>query len=1168
MKWLGGFVLLLSLLAHEPARAATLTAIEVTPGNPTINVGQTQPFTATGTYDDGSRRPLLPGAVSVSASFQFTCAVLSDGRVQCWGANDIGQLGTGTTESSSRPVAVSGITTAVAVAAGSDHACAVLSGGGVQCWGANGTGQLGDRTTVNSFSPVMVSGVTTAVAIAAGGAHTCAVLSGGGVQCWGANFVGQLGTGTDTGPELCGDFPCRTTPVPVSGLSNAMAIAAGGAHTCAVLSDGRVQCWGANDIGQLGIGTDTGPELCGDFGPCSTIPVSVSGLSTATAIAAGGATCALLSNGRVQCWGSNSRGELGNGTTVSSSLPVAVSSITTAVAVAAGGGHTCAVLSGGGVQCWGSNGAGELGTGTTTGPESCPSADACSTTPVAVAGITTAVAVAAGLDHTCAVLSGGGVQCWGQNGSGQLGIGTTVFFSSPVTVSGITTAVEVGAGFTQTCAVLSGGGLQCWGSNSSGQLGNGTTVSSSTPVAVSGITTAVTVAAGGGHTCALLADGQVQCWGANSVGQLGNGTSGFSAFSSSPVTVSGITTAVAIALGTDHSCAVLADGRVQCWGGNFNGQLGTGTPLAGGISATGPESCGPLGQACSTTPVTVVHITTAVGVAAGNNLTCAVLADGRVQCWGNNFAGGFGNGTAGFGSFSSSPVTTSGITTAVAVVAGSLHTCAVLSDGGVRCWGSNLLGDGTTVGFSSTPVAVSGIMTAVEVALGSEHTCAVLSGGGVQCWGGNGGGQLGIGTTTGPELCFFEQHACSTLPVAVGGITTAVALAAGSGHTCAVLADGRVKCWGANFNGQLGNGTAGIMPSPVDVLLIGLRWTSSDPGVASIDANGLATGRAAGTVTITAALGDISGSTLLTVAGAPVLLDQAITFGALGNKTYGDVPLIVSATGGASGNPVAFTAAPAGVCASSGVNGSTITIVGAGICTVTAHQIGNSTYNAAPDVPQSFMVDRKLLTVTADSKTKVLHAPLPPFTASFSGFVNGETLATSAVMGSPSLTTTAIASSPVGSYAITAALGTLAASNYSFTFVDGTLSIQYATSGVCGGGDGHTIRPPIRADNTGVFKHGSTVPAKFRVCDANGVSIGTPGVVASFRLIRVVSGTVVNVVDEAVDSTTPDTAFRWDASGQQWIFNIGTKSLSPDATYSYRITLNDGSTIDFSVGLK
>jgi hypothetical protein len=209
-------------------------------------------------------------------------------------------------------------------------------------------------------------------------------------------------------------------------------------------------------------------------------------------------------------------------------------------------------------------------------------------------------------------------------------------------------------------------------------------------------------------------------------------------------------------------------------------------------------------------------------------------------------------------------------------------------------------------------------------------------------------------------------------------------------------------------------------------------------------------------------------------------------------------------------------------------------------------------------------IGRAPLSVTADSKTKLLDAANPPLTATYSGFVNGET--SSVLSGVLNCTTTATTTSPAGSYPITCSGQT--STNYAITYVPGTLKVMYLASGVCAGDVGHAIRQPINADGTSVFKQKSTVPAKFAVCDVNGLSIGTPGVVSSFRLTGQGVGTVVAIPDEAVDSTTPDTAFRWDPTAQQWIFNMNTKTLPDNMTYQYTITLNDGSMIVFVFGLK
>jgi hypothetical protein len=283
--------------------------------------------------------------------------------------------------------------------------------------------------------------------------------------------------------------------------------------------------------------------------------------------------------------------------------------------------------------------------------------------------------------------------------------------------------------------------------------------------------------------------------------------------------------------------------------------------------------------------------------------------------------------------------------------------------------------------------------------------------------------------------------------------------------------------------------------------------------------------------------------------------NQSITFPALGTHTYGDPDFTLLAT--ASSNlPVSY--AVSGNCS---VNGSALHITGAGSCAVTASQGGNADYNAAPNVAQTFTIAKAVLTVTADNKAKIFDSANPVFTATYTGFKKGETLGTSGVTGTPSLTTTAMTTSSVGTYPIITGLGTSAANNYTFTFINGTLTISYASSGTCDGAPGHTILPPINSDGTSVFKQGRTVPVQFRVCDANGVSIGSSGVVTSFLLTGTFNGTLSTVVD-TVSATNNDTAFRWDSTNQQWIFNLSTSSLSAGKTYIYTIKLNDGTIVN------
>jgi alpha-tubulin suppressor-like RCC1 family protein len=347
-----------------------------------------------------------------------------------------------------------------------------------------------------------------------------------------------------------------------------------------------------------------------------------------------------------------------------------------------------------------------------------------------------------------------------------------------------------------TCAVRTDGGASCWGDNSNGDLGNGTYSQTSLPISVAGLPGSVAqIATGLYHTCAVLTDGSARCWGNGSQGQIGAGNNTQSVL---PVQVSGLTSGVAqIGAGYYHTCAVLTDGSVRCWGYGPNGQLGDGNTVQ------------------TATPIVVPNLGAVASISVGFVHTCAVLTDGSARCWGEGGNGQLGNGQyAG----SSVPVTVTGLAASVrSIDAGWYHTCAALTDGSAACWGYNgsgQLGNGSFNNNSLVPVAVSGLPGHVSsIAAGNSDSCAVLVDGSAWCWGYNGYGQLGNNT--------YSQVAT---PVAVSGLSSgAASITTGAYHSCALLGNGDARCWGYGYNGQLGNGVYGQSSVPVSVIGVDLN---------------------------------------------------------------------------------------------------------------------------------------------------------------------------------------------------------------------------------------------------------------------------------------------------------------------------------------------------------
>ena len=596
---------------------------------------------------------------------------------------------------------------------------------------------------------------------------------------------------------------------------------------CAVVEEG-VQCWGSNTFGQLGVRSGAYSSI-----PVQTIPAH----SGVTQVSAGQFhACAVVSSG-LKCWGKNDYGQLGDGTTADRTVPVSVltaGASSGATEVSAGYEHTCAISSNA-VKCWGLNHDGQIGIN--------PASKLVSKVPVAVSGTAGYSKISAGDDSTCAIVGvPGAIKCWGDNSSGQLGNDTdttddafvpqAVLLVAPAGGIANATSVSVANGFV--CSAVSGG-TQCWGNNEAGQLGDGTTYNSHRPVVASQAGT-LDVSAGFNFACAS-GDG-IYCWGDNSDGQLGN--SGNANWS---VQLSDGEAPVAFDAGGASGCALLAT-AVKCWGNNTSGELGNGDVIY------------------KDSPVVSQTIPGLLALEAGAEFTCALIDNGTVstgddsvKCWGDNSQGKLGNATS-IDNFALVEVI--GVTGATAISVGADHACAIVALGRVMCWGNDAdgqLGDGVTVSTQHEAVTVSGIggadSQAIAISAGEEHTCALLATA-VKCWGDNYYGQLGNGTK-------FDSNApvlVDTSSIAGGlyfdGFTQ---IAAGNNHTCLVYdldivgtIHSQVNCWGDNSSGQLGDNYVADRTKPTidrDVMAGG----SSLDSVTSISAGQFHTCAVAASVT-------------------------------------------------------------------------------------------------------------------------------------------------------------------------------------------------------------------------------------------------------------------------------------------------------------------------------
>ncbi len=677
----------------------------------------------TGIYDSVIKTPMRvliddnESVVDVAIGNDHKCALTESSRLYCWGNNNYGQALLPHTGSTAIPTLIElqeGIIP-VSISGKLDHTCLLSYNGAVYCSGYNGYGQLGDGTQNNRYEMVqsILPSSNPAVQVVAGYHHTCALLESGELRCWGRNHYGQIGVKSNS-PTLY-KYPTTVLDLPVTPMSFDL----GYEYTCALLETQTSMCWGNNNYGQLGDGTTVGTSSNGHNGNHKQTSTSYNSQSfeNSLQLSIGYYTsCSIFDTGKVACWGANSNSQMGDGTTsvrhhphynqvtvgdetsellypVNSPLRISpyVDGINYSVSVSPSLPFGFALEEDSGAIYH--DGYADLNTThhnltftagedtvvvpvTITVKESLPYP---SRVRSHLNGITLldddsmggVVSLSSTKDHVCINQESGMIHCWGDGQHGKLTTNNDNDQNTPQPASTsssfmpIEDTYYISTATEHNCALTNSRQVYCWGEAEDYRLGHGSTSDSRIPVNVPfpNHRSVQMIATHSSHNCALVDNGDVYCWGNNTDGQIGIGyksnDESYPRTSNLPEGSMG----VAISVGDSFSCAVLGSGNITCWGGNDLGQLGDGT----NTNTTSPSTFVTLGQG-------------AISVSSGDSHSCAIMQDGRVACWGNNDYGQLGDGTL---VDKNTPVYAQlpNAKSAVMIDVGISHTCAVMNDG-------------------------------------------------------------------------------------------------------------------------------------------------------------------------------------------------------------------------------------------------------------------------------------------------------------------------------------------------------------------------------------------------------------------------------------------------------------------------------------------------------
>ena len=687
----------------------------------------------------------------VSTSYGHACGISSDGELYCWGSERDGKIGNGNNSSNNiyTPQRISISNTWERVELGKNHSCGINSGE-LYCWGKDDYGQVGNGggSTVDVNVAEKIGSSNTWSALSLSEFHTCGI-DNGELYCWGADFYGQVGNGSGSTSNI-------EAPQKIGSSNSWSDITVGEAFSCGI-DAGELYCWGSDSSGEVGNGSGSTSNI--------ESPQKIGSSNTWSSVGAGNSHACGINNGELYCWGSDSIGQIGNGSvsTAKVEAPQRIGNSNKWSAVAGGELHTCGINNNE-LYCWGYNEHGQVGNGSLIDFE----------IPQKISNSSSWILIEAGGYQSCAIKNND-LYCWGKNNNGQLANSNYKAIEIPLRIGTSNNWEVISSSQYHNCAT-NGGKAFCWGSGYSESLGNGSISNiRSIPQLINNSNKWSAVSAGYNHSCGINS-GALYCWGDDVFGQVGNGSAS-TVDIDSPQQVGVSYEWSQISMGYYYSCGIKS-GELYCWGGDNYGQVGNGSGSTSNIES--PQKIGVF--------INWSHIST------GRYHTCGINS-GELYCWGRDDFGQVGNGS-GSTSNIESPQKIGSSNTWSEVSIGLFHTCGI-NDGELYCWGRDAYGEvGNGSGSTSNieiPQKIGSSNNWSHISVGSYHSCGINDGE-LYCWGSDSNGQLGNGSLSTTDI---------ESPQKIGSSNNWKYISAGTSHTCG-LQESKLFCFGSNSYGQSG----------------------------------------------------------------------------------------------------------------------------------------------------------------------------------------------------------------------------------------------------------------------------------------------------------------------------------------------------------------------------